>query len=344
MENKTPKRILIIGGGFAGLTVAMELERKVARDPSVEITLINRENFFLFTPMLHEVAASDLDLTTNVNPVRKMLRRVNFLAGEVDQIDLEHQRVIVSHGFDHHPHTLEFDFLVLGLGSITNTYGLPGVQEHALTMKSSGDAMQVRNHLIAHLEEADSDCCEKIKSLLTFVVAGGGFAGVETVACINDFVRRALRSYPHLSEDMVRVVLIHSGPVILPELEENLGVYAQKILAGRKIEIHLKTKIESFLGRAVRLTDGTMILTNTLVWTAGTSPNPLLETIPCAKEGGRLLVTEFLELQGWPGVWALGDCSAIPDRLTGKFHPPTAQHALRQGKIAAAGEHGKSEG
>ena len=314
MENKTPKRILIVGGGFAGLTVAMELERKLARDPSVEITLINRENFFLFTPMLHEVAASDLDLTTIVNPVRKMLRHVNFLAGEVDRIDLEQKRVIVSHGFDPHPHTLEFDFLVLGLGSITNTYGLPGVQEHALTMKSLGDAMRVRNHLIAHLEEADSDYCKEKESLLTFVVAGGGFAGVETVAGINDFVRRALRSYPHLSEDKVRVVLIHSGPVILPELEESLGVYAQKILAGRNVEIRLKTKIESFSGRAVRLTDGTTILTNTLVWTAGTSPNPLLETIPCAKEAGRMLVTEFLELQGWPGVWALGDCSAIPDR------------------------------
>jgi NADH dehydrogenase len=335
MENTTPTRILILGGGFAGLTVAMELERTLARDPSVEITLINRENFFLFTPMLHEVAASDLDLTTIVSPVRTMLRRVNFLAGEVNQIDLEQKRVIISHGFDQHAHTLEFDFLVVGLGSITNTYGLPGVQEHALTMKSLSDAMQVRNHLIAHLEEADSDCCEKIESLLTFVVAGGGFAGVETVAGINDFVRRSLRSYPHLSEDMVRVMLIHSGPVILPELEESLGVYAQKILAGRKVEIHLKTKIDSFSGGAVRLTDGTTIRTNTLVWTAGTSPNPLLETIPSAKEGGRLLVTEFLEVRDWPGVWALGDCSAIPDRLTGKFHPPTAQHALRQGKIAA---------
>jgi NADH dehydrogenase len=146
--------------------------------------------------MLHEVAASDLDLTTIVNPVRKMLRRVNFLAGDVDQIDLEEKRVIVSHGFDHHPHTLEFDFLVFGLGSVTNTYGLPGVQEHALTMKSLSDAMRVRNHLIAHLEEADSGYCREKESLLTFVVAGGGFAGVETVAGINDFVRRALRSYP----------------------------------------------------------------------------------------------------------------------------------------------------
>jgi NADH:ubiquinone reductase (H+-translocating) len=144
---------------------------------------------------------------------------------------------------------------------------------------------------------------KKIESLLTFVVAGGGFAGVETAAAINDFVRRALPSYPHISEDMERVILIHAGPVILPELGKSLGVYAEKILAGRKVEIRLNAKIESFSDGAVRLTDGTMIPTHTLVWTAGTSPNPLLETIPSAKEGGRLLVTEFLELQGWPGVW-----------------------------------------
>jgi NADH dehydrogenase len=335
MENKLPKRILILGGGFAGLTVAMELEKTLADDPSVEITLVNRENFFLFTPMLHEVAASDLDVTTIVNPARRMLRHVHFFAGEVSRIDIEQRRVVVSHGFDHHRHTLEFDFLVLGLGSVTNHYGLPGLQEYALTMRTLGDAMRLRNHLIAHLEEADSDCTKSKAPLVTFVVAGGGFAGVETVAGINDFVRGALRSYPHLTEDMLRVVLVHSGPVILPELDGQLGVYAQRKLAGRKVEIRLNTKVEEFSGRAVRLSDGTTIHTNTLLWTAGTSPNPLLETIPGAKERGRLLVTESLELQAWPGVWALGDCAAIPDRRTGGFCPPTAQHALREAKVVA---------
>src|SRR5580692_11296404 len=125
MENKLPKRILILGGGFAGLTVAMELEKTLADDPSIEITLVNRENFFLFTPMLHEVATSDLDLTTIVNPARKMLRRGHFLAGEVDKVEIDQGRVVVSHGFDHHHHTLEFDFFVLGLGSVTNLYGIP---------------------------------------------------------------------------------------------------------------------------------------------------------------------------------------------------------------------------
>ncbi len=335
MEDARSKRVLILGGGFAGLTVAMELERKLARDPSVEITLINRENFFLFTPMLHEVATSDLDLATIVNPARKMLRRVQFLAGEVDQIDIQSRRVVVSHGFDHHRHTIEFDFLVLGMGSVTNLYGIPGLHEYALTIKTLGDAMRLRNHLIAHLEEADSDCCKAKEPLLTFVVAGGGFAGVEMVAGINDFVRAALPSYLHLREDVLRIVLVHSGPVILPELDKQLGVYAQQKLAGRKIEIRLNTRVEEFSGRVVRLSDGAAIHTNTLVWTAGTSPNPLLATIPCAKERGRLLVTESLELQAWPGVWALGDCAAAPDRRTGGFHPPTAQHALREAKIVA---------
>jgi len=334
MKNAPKKRILILGGGFAGLTVAMELEKKFGRDPSIEITLVNRNNFFLFTPMLHEVATSDLDLTTIVNPARKMLRRVRFLAGEVEQVDIEQQRVAVSHGFDHHHHALGYDYLVLGLGSVTNLYGIPGLREYALTMKTLGDAMRLRNHLIAHLEEAESDCC-KVKPLLTFVVAGGGFAGVETVAGINDFVRGTLRSYPNLTEDMVRIVLVHAGPVILPELDKKLGAYAQRKLAGRKVEVRLNAKVKEFSGRRVRLSDGTTIDTNTLVWTAGTSPNPLLETIPCVKEHGRLLVTESLELQAWPGVWALGDCSAIPDRRRGGFHPPTAQHALRQGKIVA---------
>jgi NADH:ubiquinone reductase (H+-translocating) len=336
MESSRHTRILILGGGFAGLTVAMELERKLGQDPAIEITLVNRENFFLFTPMLHEVAASDLDLTTIVNPARKMLSRVRFFAGQIESIDIERRSVVVSHGFDHHSHTLEFDFLVLGLGSVTNLCGIPGLEEHALTMKSLGDSIRLRNHLIAHLEEADSDCCKVKEPRVTFVVAGGGFAGVETVAAINDFVRNALPSYPNLSKGMlVRVVLVHSGPVLLPELKEELGTYAQRKLDQRKIEIRLNTKVESFSGNMLRLSDGTSIDANTLFWTAGATPNPLVQNIPCEKEHGRLLVTESLELRNRPNIWALGDCAAVPDSKRGGFHPPTAQHALREAKVVA---------
>ncbi len=335
MSQDRPKRILILGGGFAGLYAAMELEESLGREPDVEVTLVNRENFFLFTPMLHEVAASDLDLTTIVNPVRRMLKRVNFFAGEVEGIDLPNKRVAVSHGFDHHGHSLEYDFLVLGLGSITNFYKLPGLEQRALTMKSLGDAMTLRNRLIAHLEEADSECCKIKEPLLTFIVAGGGFAGVETIAGINDFLREALPAYPHLREQLLRVVLVHPGPVILPELGEKLGAYAQKKLAERKVEIRVNTKVTAVSDVGVSLSDGTMIEGKTLIWTAGTSPHPLLQALPCVKERGRLSTNECLEVAGWPGVWALGDCAAVPDPKTGKACPPTAQHALRQGKVVA---------
>jgi NADH dehydrogenase len=302
----------------------------------VEILLVNRENFFLFTPMLHEVAASDLDLTHIVNPVRKLLKRIEFFDGDVDDIDLPGRKVIISHGSEHHSHEVEYDHLVIALGSITNFFNLPGLQERALTMKSLGDAIYLRNKLISHLEEADFECCTpERQELLTFVVAGGGFAGVETIASLNDFVREALRFYPNLREEFLRVVLVHPGPVILPELGEKLGAYAQQKLAGRKVEIKVNTRVTGISERGVELSDGSTILAKTLVWTAGTSPNPLLERLPCPKDRGRLLVNEFLEVPDWPGVWALGDCALVPDRQSGKFCPPTAQHALREGKVLA---------
>jgi len=335
MVETTRKQILILGGGFAGLSAAMELDKTLARDPDVEVTVVNRENFFLFTPMLHEVAASDLDLTTIVNPARKLLRRVKFFAGEVREIDLEKRQVVVAHGFDHHTHALGYDYLVLGLGSTTNFYGLPGLEERALTMKSLSDAMRLRNHLIAHLEEAASECCEVKTPLLTFVVAGGGFAGVETIAGINDFVRGALKTYPNLREDMLRVVLVHPGPVILPELGDKLGAYARRKLAERGVEIRVNTKVTGVTERSVELSDGTQLFTNTLIWTAGTSPNSLLRDLPSQKERGRVAVNEYLEVCDWKNVWALGDCAAIPNAKVGGFHPPTAQHALRQGKTLA---------
>ncbi len=274
MGEERRTRVVILGGGFGGLYVALELEKTLARDPNVEVTLVNRENFFLFTPMLHEVAASDLDLTNIVNPVRKLLRRVNFFAGDVERIDLAQKTVQVSHGFDHHHHTMPYDHLVIALGSITNFYGLPGLADRALTMKSLGDAIHLRNRLIAHLEEADTECCAAVREpLLTFVVAGGGFAGVETMAGVNDFVRHALRFYSNLKESDVRMVLVHPEPVILPELGEKLGRYAQKKLAERGVEIRVEVKVTGVADEAVALSDGSCLRSKMLIWTAGTSPN-----------------------------------------------------------------------
>ena len=329
-------RVLILGGGFAGLYAAMRLDRTLARRPDVEITLVNRENFFLFTPMLHEIAASDLDITHIVNPIRKLLRNVEFFHAEVDSIDLKEKRVALFHGPNRHGHELFYDYLVIALGSTTNFFNLPGLQEQALTMKSLGDAIHLRNRLIDFLEEADFECAVGERhDLLTVVVAGGGFAGTETIAAINDFLREATEYYPHLAEDQIRTVLVHPGPVILPELGEQLGVYAQRKLAERKVEIRINTKVTAVSKRGIELSDETFIKARTLIWTAGTSPNAILASLPCKKERGRLVVNEYMEVPGWPSVWALGDCAVVPDPRTGHPYPPTAQHAMRQGKTVA---------
>src|SRR6266436_2492188 len=331
--SKSPKkRIVILGGGFGGVYAALHLERLLARKPEVEVCLVSRDNFFLFTPMLHEIAASDLEITNIVNPLRQLLRRVKVFVGEVERIDVPNKRVVISHGlhnYDNHSHRLEYEHLVLALGSITNFFDLPGFAELALAMKSLPDAIQLRAKIIRTLEEANSECSlGDRQSLLTFVVAGGGFAGVETVAALNDFVREALQFYPNLRERMLRVVLVHPGAVILPELGESLGRYAQKVLAQRGVEIRLNTRVTSMTENEVWLNDGPAIPSSTLIWTAGTLPNPLLSSLPCRKEGGQVLVNEFLQIPDWPGVWAVGDCAFVPDvRQPGKSHPPTAQHA-----------------
>ena len=331
------KRIVILGGGFGGVYAAMYLEKLLARQSAVEICLVSHDNFFLFTPMLHEIAASDLEITNIVNPLRKLLRKVEVSVGDVNQIDLPNKRVLISRGYRNDSKQIDYDHLVIALGSITNFYDIPGLAGLAVAMKSLRDAIQLRAQIIRHLEEANSECnLADRQSLLTFVVAGGGFAGVETVAALNDFVREALPFYPNLSEDMLRVMLVHSGPAILPELGESLGRYAEKVLARRSVEIRLKNRVKSVTESEVFLADGVSIPSRTLVWTAGTVPSPIISSLPCAKERGRLLVNQFLGVPDWPDVWAVGDCAFVPDiRNPGQSHPPTAQHAIREGRVVA---------
>src|SRR5262245_38929355 len=278
MIEQEPTRIVVLGGGFAGMYAVMELERLLGRDCRVEITLVNKDNYFVFTPMLHEVAASDLDLTHIVNPIRKLLRRAAFFHGDVLEVDLQKKAITVTHGVDgSHPHRLAYDHLIIALGAVTNFFGTPGLAERAFTMKTLGDAIALRNRIIDSLEEGDFECCPEVRRrMMTFVVAGGGFAGVETVAAVHDFMHEALPHYPRLQASDIRVVLVHPGAVILPELSEKLGRYAQKKLAARGIELRLETKVRGFSADGVELSDGTMIETANLVWTAGTAPNPLI--------------------------------------------------------------------
>jgi NADH dehydrogenase len=329
-------KVVILGAGFGGLYTALNLDAAMSRLQNIDATLINREHFFLFTPMLHEVAASDVNITHIVNPIRKLLRNVQFFHGEVRGIDLTTKRIQVVHGPMHHPHEIEYDYLVIALGGITNVYNIRGLERHSLTMKSLGDAIHLRNRLIDLLEEADSECAVgSCDSLLTVAVAGGGFAGVETVAALSDLLRQATQYYRHLNPDLVRTVLIHAGPLILPELGEELGAYAQKELSKRNVDIRTNTKVQGVSEKGLELSEGTVLPASTVIWTAGTSPSPILETLPCNKQGGRLIVNEFMELPGWDGVWALGDCALATDPQTGKPYPPVAQHAMREGKTVA---------
>ena len=331
-----PTRILILGGGFGGVYTALRLERRLPRDGSVEVTLVNRDNFFLFTPMLHEVAASDLDLTHIVSPIRTLLTRTQLFTGDVTGIDLDARRVTVAHGATVHEHALEFDHLVLALGSTTNFFHLPGLETHALTMKTLGDAIRVRNRLIGHLEEADGECSDATReSLLTFVVAGGGFAGVETMAGINDFVREAVDCYPRLRAASIRMVLVHGGQELLPELGDALGAYTRRKLSERGVDVHTGVHVTAVDGNCVTLSNGMSIPSQFVVWTAGTAPHPLLGRLPVPLDRGRVVVDEAMRVADRPGIWALGDCAVIPNPATGKPHPPTAQHAIRQGRVLA---------
>lgn len=331
------KRILILGGGFAGAYTALHLEKRLGGTPDVEIMVVSRENFVLFTPMLHEVAGADVSVTDIVQPLRKMLRRTHVGIGEVEAIDLARKRVRVRHSGLGRSFDFAYDQLVLALGTVTNFYHTPGLEEHALTMKTLGDAILVRNRVIDALELADNQLNEtERKTTLTVVVAGAGFAGIETAGAVNDFLRDGMKFYPNLKGNNPRVVVADPGDHILPELGISLGHYAQERLGRRGVEIRLKTKVAGYDGKEVALDDGTKIATRMLIWTAGTTPTPLLSTLPCAKQRGRIVANDCLQVPDWPGVWALGDCALVPDPLNpGKFYPPTAQHAIRQAAVLA---------
>jgi NADH:ubiquinone reductase (H+-translocating) len=331
------KRILILGGGFAGAYTALHLEKRLAGVPSVEITLVARENFLLFTPMLHEVAGSDVSVTDVVQPLRCMLRHTRVLVADIESIDLVRKQVRIRHRDLAQVFDLTYDQLVLAVGAVTNFHRTPGIEERALTMKALGDAILVRNSVIEALGIADTHPDEnERKARLTIVVAGGGFAGAETAGAVNDLPREVMKFYPNLKEDMLRVVLVHPGELILPELGESLGRYAQKQLSRRGVEIRLNTSVTSYDGNEVTLNDGAKIPTRMVIWTAGITPSPLLSGLPCALERGHILANEFLQVPDWPGVWALGDCALVPDLTNpGKFCPPTAQHAIRQAAVLA---------
>jgi NADH dehydrogenase len=328
-------QVVILGGGFAGVTTAEHLEKIFRDDPTISFTLISETNSWLFTPMLVEVATSGLEPTHITTPLRTSLKRTRVLRGRVTSIDLEGRRVHLN---DEGPQTgLHYDHLVLALGSVSNSPGNTAVSENALHFKTLADAMCIRNHVIDALERADSEPePARRRALLTFVVAGGGFSGAELVGGLNDFARGIIADYPNLSTDDLRIILVHSRERILPELSESLANYAMHRMRERGVTFKLKTRVADARPGSISLSPAEEIPTETFVWTAGATPNPILKELPIKHDGrGAVLVDQTLVIPGYGNVWALGDCASVTDSKTGKAFPPTAQVATRESVLLA---------
>ena len=356
------KHIVILGGGFGGMSTAESLEHLFGADQSVEFTLVSETNALLFTPMLAEVAGSSLEPTHISSPLRTSVHRTRVICGRASQIDLEGRRLTILLGDGSATQMLTYDHLVLALGSVSNYLGLDNVQRRAFDFKSLLDAIRIRNRVIDMFERADREPDQTIRQeTLTFVVAGGGFAGVELAGALNDFGRGMLADYPSLRPEDLRVILVHSRDRILPELSEPLAAYALQRMRDRGVTFKLNARLADAGPGTVVLTptsganassiehshiEDEEIRAQTLVWTAGTTPNPLLKILPVERDKrGAIIVDSALAVPNFPSVWALGDCAAVTDSKTGKPCPPTAQFALREARTVAkniyANVHGK---
>ncbi len=349
------RKIVILGAGFGGIHVAEEMARLLPPEDDCEVVVVDQNNFLLFTPMLTEAAGGQVEPRHVVSSVRHLSPRIRFEQGRVDAIDL-HRRTVTftagatEEGVPEEARTLEAEHLVIALGSVTNFHGLPGVQEHSLTIKSLGDAAAIRNRTLALLERADAepDQAER-RALLTVVVGGGGFSGVETMASVNGLLRDGVRNYPSLRPSDVRAVLVQPAKRLLPELGEKLAGYAQSELEKRGVEVKLNTEISGAGDGYVEIKGGSQIKTRLLIWAGGVMPSPVISGLDCKRgRHGGIVVDGCCAVLDRPGVWALGDCAEIPQPDGQGTYAPTAQNAMREGaqvarNIAAALAGGKPE-
>ncbi len=325
----TGRRILIVGGGFAGMYAAMEMRPLVRAGHRV--TLVSNENFMQYQPFLPEVASGTIDPRAVVVPLRPVLKHVDVQVGEVTAIDhvARHVDVRIPDGT---AVKIDYDILVLTAGSWSRVLPISGLADRGIGFKTVQEAIYLRNHVLSRLDVAAESGDEgRRRAALTFVFVGAGFAGVEAIGELEDLARDAMRSYP--DRRVMRWVLVEAADRILPELPEDLAAYAQARLRERGIEVLLHTRLESADDGTIRLSDGGVFDADTLVWTAGVKPSPLagLSGLPLS-ERGLVTVDDRLRVEGVPDAWAAGDIAAVPDRLMGGLAPPTAQHAIREGR------------
>lgn len=339
------QRVVILGSGFAGIEVLKQLQKKF-HDSDVDIVLISRDNFVLFTPLLPEVFSGMIDPRQITTPVRAFLNDATFYQANVESIDFDNKKVRISHTIgkyfepiDMREHSVDYDFLVIALGNEENFFGIESVEQHAFTMSGVIDAIRLRNHVINVLEQATLEARDETlrKKLLTFVIVGGGFNGIETAGELNDFVRGIAKAhYNGIPEDEIRIILVHATDTVLEQVEKELGDYALENLKKRGVEFILNTLVSEASETSITLDNGAIIPTFTLVWSAGVVPSKLVAKLDCPHDDKhRIRVNRYLEVENHEGsAYAVGDCASVP-KDSSDTYPPTAQHALTEAKTLA---------
>lgn len=346
---RNKKKIVILGGGFAGVECARQLESYFGDSSEIELVMISEDNFLLFTPMLPQVASGMIETRHIVMPIRAICKKTKFYEGRVKNVDPFGKLVTLWGTGEKRGISIHYDYLVVALGSETNFFGMVDVEKNAYTMKTLNDAVMLRNRAIDMLEQAENETDTILRdSFLTFVVVGGGFAGIETAGELMDLLLDARRHYPTIHKDDIRVIVLEALSMILPGFNEKLAEFAKEKMIARGIDIRLKTAVTSFDGTEVTvksLDEDTKdaidkskidaIRTKTLIWTAGVTPVNTIKRSMLKTDKGKVVVNDFLEVSDFPGVFAIGDCALFLDPQTNRPFAPTAQIAEAQAKIAA---------
>jgi NADH:ubiquinone reductase (H+-translocating) len=349
---ETTIKILILGSGFSGVTVLRELQKSFKHSSRISITLVSRQNYFLFTPMLPEACTGMVEIRHIATAMRDFLNiskttLTTFYEANVEKIDLCNKKITISSKIGKYPAqsnfnmNLSYDYLVIALGSKTNFFGMNNIERYSFTMKDLTDTIAIRNHIIGMLEQAELERAneEERRRLLTFVVVGGGFSGVEIAGELNDLIRESIRAYYHeLDEKEAKVILVHSKDKILPEIGEELGEYALQQLKQNGVNVILNSHATDIReNNLIELEKGKMTIpARTLIWTAGVKPEDIVEKIPCPHDkSGRIKVNYYLQISNDDAVYSIGDCASVIDPHNLKPYAPTAQIATRQAKVVA---------